>query len=129
MNNSPAHLVARALRDRRTVTWSQSIYHGGGGSWRFHSMTRSQILKNVRDSTAQEYNCGLEYDASRPPSTNGRYGLQAYAIIPKPPEPAPRDHAAERTALRVQRIKADIDALPEAELLHIVTYINQKTAQ
>ena len=118
MNNSPAHLVARALRDHRTVTWS--YYGTGTGYWRFNNtLTRSQILKDVRRTPNYLITYGLEYDGNRPTPNNGRYGLHAYAIIPEP-SPAPRDHAAEMTALRVQRIRTDFAALSETDKRYIL---------
>jgi ribosomal protein S6E (S10) len=42
------NLVARALRARRTVTWSDDT--GFPLSNRFHGLTRSQILKDLRQS-------------------------------------------------------------------------------
>ena len=76
MTNTPAHLVARALRDRRTVTWQYTT--APSGYWQFHGRTRSQILREVRDTPAGQFNYGITYDASRP-NTTGRYGLEAYA--------------------------------------------------
>ena len=78
MNNAPAHLVARALRDRRTVTWQ--YVNGPSGYWQFHGLTRSQILRDVRDTPAGQFNYGVTAS-----NTSGRYGLQAYAIIPYAP--------------------------------------------
>jgi hypothetical protein len=80
-NNSIAHLVARALRARRTVTW-QYRQSQPSNACRFHGRTRSQILKDVRHdlkTAPDEYTYGLEYDAANSKLPNG-YGLQAYRI-------------------------------------------------
>lgn len=141
--NTPAHLVARALRDRRTIIWQYALNQGAGGSWRFHGLTRSQILKAVRRTPAGEFNYGVEYDPSRPPSTNGRYGLQTYTSTP--PAPEPRDHDAVRTTYlrnehdRVIHYVTQAQALlaehghaaaadQAQQLLHIVTTLTPKTA-
>jgi hypothetical protein len=73
------------------------------------------------------FNYGLRYDGNRPTPNKG---LQAYAISPKPPAAAPRDHAAELTALRIERIKADFAALTpraKAELLQTLTLSANQT--
>jgi hypothetical protein len=92
MNNSILHLVARALRARRTVTWSYAT--GLTLSNPFHGLTRSQILKDVRETYLDEpiyYTYGVEYDAaldrSKLPNPEA-YGIWAYAYLP-PPEPTP----------------------------------------
>lgn len=128
MNNSPAHLVARALRDRRTVTWQYHL-HAPNVSCRFYGFTRSQILKDVRRTPEDQFRFGVEYDASRPPSTNGRYGLQAYAIIPEPPAAPPTDAAAARVDLRRLIILAQLDnAETTDELDALVTAVRLRAA-
>jgi hypothetical protein len=88
MNNSIPHLVARALRGRRTVTSGLTLIN------RFHGLTRSQILKEVRKTHLEDpkgFNYGVEYkpslDRSKLPNPEA-YGLEAYAHLP-PPEPTP----------------------------------------
>jgi hypothetical protein len=114
MNNSIAHLVARALRARRTITWS---YQTGGGSWYFHGFTRSQILKDVR-RTPVGFGYGIEYepslDRSKLPNPTA-YGLEAYAY-PEPTPPAqpavPRDEQIRNlVALRLQNEAALLRSL------------------
>lgn len=125
--NSTAHLVARALRDRRIVTWS--YFNSGTGYWRFHNKTRSQILRDVRRTPENLFNYGLEHDPSRQPSTNGRHGLQAYRIEPQPapaPAPAPRDNATELAALYLKRIARDFDALSETDKRYILLQLSER---
>jgi hypothetical protein len=139
MNNTIPALVARALRDHRTITWS---YITGGGYKPYYSLTRSQILREVRDSPTQLFNFGLVYDPSRPPSTNGRHGLQAYAIIPEPPA---INHAAVRRQYLLNEHDSIIHYITQArallaehghtaaadqalQLLHTVTKLTPKTA-
>ena len=67
---TPAHLVARALRDRRTVVHRRPK--------RLLAVPRPQPDTEVRDTPAGQFNYGVTYDASRP-NTTLRYGLEAYA--------------------------------------------------
>jgi hypothetical protein len=110
MNNSIPHLVARALRGRRTITWSYAT--GLTQSNRFHGLTRSQILKDVRKTHLEEpkyFNFGLEYeptlDRSTLPSPED-YGIWAYAHLP-PPEPTPPPLTPEQLNANAQRLHID----------------------
>jgi hypothetical protein len=104
--NTTAHLVARALRARRTVTWQ---YTTGGASWRFHKLSRSQILKEVRQTlldTEHDFRFGLEYSESHKradaPNPLG-FGIGAYAYLPEPP-PAPPAPTREERLLATQQL-------------------------
>jgi hypothetical protein len=117
--NSTAHLVARALRARRTVTWQYRQY-AISGSWRFHSLSRSQILKDVRQTlhtTPEEFRFDLEYEASidraKLPNPLG-HSLDAYAYTPVPPQPPPlttEQRNANAQRLHIDRIEAACYAL------------------
>jgi hypothetical protein len=114
--NTPAHLVARALRARRTVTW-QYKKHIPSGSWRFHGLTRSQILKDVRETirtTPDDFRFGVEYEPSldwaKLPNPKA-YGLEAYAILP-PPAPTPPPPTREQ--LNAELEKLYIERIAEA---------------
>jgi hypothetical protein len=123
MNNTPPYLVARALRARRTVTWSWSYVRGFTLSNRFHGLTRSQILKDVRHSyrlLPTEYSYGVEYDAaldhSKLPNPKA-HGLAAYAHISPPPPPVlpltPEQINANLQRLHIDRIEAACFALDD----------------
>jgi hypothetical protein len=114
MNNSIPHLVARALRGRRTVTWSYAT--GLTLSNRFHGHTRSQILKDVRFTHLEKpkyFNFGVEYepslDRSKLPNPEA-YGLEAYAHLPPPvwtpPPLTPEQLNANAQRLHIDRIEA-----------------------
>jgi hypothetical protein len=116
--NTPAHLVARALRARRTVTW-QYRNHAPSGYWRFHGLTRSQILKDVRETlrtTPDDFRFGVEYepslDRAKMPNPSA-YALEAYVVLPPPPPPAPAPAPPALTPeqLYVDRIEAAASAL------------------
>jgi hypothetical protein len=121
MNNTPPYLVARALRARRTVTWSYAT--GFTLSNRFHGLTRSQILKDVRHSyrlLPTEYSYGVEHDAaldhSKLPNPTA-HGLAAYAHISPPPPPVlpltPEQINANLQRLHIDRIEAACFALDD----------------
>jgi hypothetical protein len=110
MNNSIPHLVARALRARRTVTWSYAT--GFTLRNRFHGLSRSQVLKDVRKTYLDEpkyYTYGLEYeptlDRSKLPNPEA-YGLLAYTHLP-PPEPTPPPLTPEQLNANAQRLHID----------------------
>jgi hypothetical protein len=112
MNNSIPHLVARALRGRRTITWSYA--RGLTLSNPFHGLTRSQILKDVRKTHLEEpkyFNFGLEYepslDRSKLPNPE-EYGIWAYAYpAPPPPELTPPPLTPEQRNANAQRLHID----------------------
>jgi hypothetical protein len=145
--NTAAHLVARALRARRTVTW-QYKPNASHGSWRFHGLTRAQILKDVRETlrtTPDDFRFGVEYDTSydraKLPNPTA-YGLEAYARVPPPTPPAPPPTPEQRKAtleqLYVERIAVTARALTDLNpalaaaisavlALHTVTHQPAKT--
>jgi hypothetical protein len=120
--NTTAHLVARALRARRTVIWQYRL-HASSGSWRFHGLSRSLILKDVRQTlltTPDDFRFGLEYepslDLSKLPNPLG-YSLGAYThILPPPPPPPPlttEQRNANAQRLHIDRIEAACYALDD----------------
>jgi hypothetical protein len=112
MNNSIAHLVARALRARRTVIWG---YRSGGTSTPYRVLSRSLILADVRSSDTDVFWYGLALDCtidrSKLPNPKS-YGLNVYAYpeptAPKPPAVPYTEQIRNLVALRLQN---------EAELL------------
>jgi hypothetical protein len=88
---------------------------------RIYGLTRSQILKDVREThirAPNDFTYGVEYepslDRSKLPNTEA-YGLQAYAHLPPPPFTPPPLTPEQRNAnaqrLHIDRIEAACYAL------------------
>lgn len=116
MNNTPAHLVARALRDRRTITYQ---YDTSPHRFQYRNTPRAQILADVRRSS-HHYIFGTT-----------AHDLHTFTINPEPPAPAapPYDAAAARVDLRRLIIISQLDNAATAdELDALVTAVRLRAA-